>query len=425
MAIFGGGGGGYQAPKLSAIQIQSIGYGSPIQLLLGTDRVSPILIWTANFQRHEHEQSGGKGFGGGGGKSYTYTADIILALAEGEIRGTGRVWHDKDKYDDTAKAGFSFTANGARPQAAWGYLDTQYPTEALAYSGTAYVAASNYQLSDGATLGNHSIETFGLCTSADTAAQNHLDAHIKDVIETFLTDPYFGAVAEQTAQIPLDTAHMHTYCVARGLLISPLLNSTRPAHEYLSEWAKIANAGIVWSEGTLKFRPLSDLAYSNTFGSYAPDTTIAYHFDADDGAVYKLIKPTLKKPQDCYNQVTIEYLDRANDYNNASIVKDDLAAIDDDGLRPAQSIKLECIKVSRVATIVAFTELQRQVYPRDDYEIQTDCDADLLEPVDFITFTCTLMGKIMQRCRVKSIEDNPDGRLVFMVEEAPVGGYCG
>lgn len=424
MAIFGGGGGGYQAPKLSAIQIQSIGFGSPVQVLFGTDRVSPILIWTANFQRHEHEQSGGKG-GGGGGKSYTYTADIMLALVEGEIRGMGRVWRDKNQYDDTTQAGFTYGANGARPQNAWGYLATYYESQALAYSGTAYVAASNYQLSDGATLGNHSIEVFGLCTSADSAAQNHLDAHIKDVIETFLTDPYFGAVAEQTAQIPLGLAHMHTYCVARGLLISPLLNSTRPAHEYLSEWANIANAGIVWSEGTLKFRPLSDQAYSNTFGSYTPDTTIAYHFDADDGAVYELIKPTLKKPQDCYNQVTVEYLNRANDYNAASIVKDDLAAIDDDGLRPAQPLKLECIKVSRVATIVAFTELQRQVYPRDDYEIQTDCDADLLEPVDFVTVSCAFLGLSYTRCRIKSCEDNANGALTFVVEAAPVGGYCG
>lgn len=423
--MFGGGGGGYQAPKLSSIQIQSIGYGSPIQVLFGTGRVSPILIWTANFQRHEHDQSGGKGFGSGGSKSYTYTADIMLAIVEGEIRGLGRVWRDKDKHDNTAKAGFTFTANGARPQSAWGHLTTNYAGQALAYNGTALMAASNYQLTEGATLGNHSVEVFGLRTSADTAAQNHLDAHIKDVIDTFLTDPYFGAIAGQTAQIPLDTAHMHAYCVARGLLISPLLDSTRPAHEYLAEWAKIANAGIVWSEGVLKFRPLSDLAYSNAFGSYAPDTTIAYHFDADDGAVYELIRPTLKKSQDCYNQVTIEYLNRANDYNDASIIKDDLASIDDDGLRPADAVKLECIKVSRVATIVALTELQRQLYLRDDYEIQTDCDADLLEPVDFVTVSCAYLGLNTTRCRVKSCEDNADGSLTFIVEAAPTGGYCG
>lgn len=420
-----GGGGGYQAPKLSAISIQAIGHGAPIQLLFGTDRVSPILIWTANFLRHEHDQSGGKGVGGGGGQSYTYTADVLFAVTEGEVRGFGRVWRDKNRHDDLAKAGFSWWAPGARPQTAWGHLTTNYSGQALAYSGLALLGASNYALSDGATLGNHSVETFGLLTSADSNAQNHLDAHIKDIIATFLTDPYFGAVAGQTAQIPLDMAHMHTYCVARGLLISPLLNSTRPAHEYLTEWAKIANAGIVWSEGTLKFRPLSDISYSGAFGSYTPNTTISYHFDADDGAVYALIRPARKTSQDCYNQVTVEYINRNNDYNDASIIKDDLALIDDDGLRPADPLKLDCIKLTRVAVIVAYTALQQGLYLRNDYEIQTDCNADLLEPVDFVTVSCSALGLDHARCRVKSCEDNAGGALTFIVEEAPTGGYCG
>jgi len=241
----------------------------------------------------------------------------------------------------------------------------------------------------------------------------------------FLTDPYFGAVAEQTAQIPLALDHLHDYCAARGLLISPLLNSTRAAHEYLSEWAKIANAGIIWSEGVLKFRPLSDIAYSGDFGSYTPDTTISYHFDADDGAVYELIKPTRKKPQDRFNQVTVEYLNRVNDYNDASIVKDDLAAIDQDGLRPADTLKLECIKLTRVAVIVAYTGLQQSLSLLNDYEIQTDCDADLLEPVDFVTVSCAGLGLSNARCRVKSCEDNANGALTFIVEDAPIGAYCG
>ncbi|MDD2725409.1 MAG: phage tail protein [Methylovulum sp.] len=421
----GGGGGGYDAPKLSAIAVQSIGYGTPVQVLMGTDRVSPILGWTANFRRVEKDSGGGKGMGGSGGKQTVYYADVLMFVCEGPIRGFGRVWRDKKKHDTLAKAGFSFSNTGLRPQAAWGNLTVNFPAQALAYSGTALVAASSYELSDGATLGNHAIETFGLLTSAGPAAQNHLDAHIQDVISEFLTNPYWGAISSQSAQIMLDTAHCHDYCRARGLLVSPLLSSVRPAHEYLAEWAQIANAGIVWSEGVLKFRPYADHAFSGDFGSYAPDTQIRRHFDADDGAVYEHIEPTRKKPQDCYNSVAVKYLNRAREYNESIIKKDDLAAIDADGLRPAEDIELECIKLANVAAIVAYTQLQRYLYIRNQYRITTDCDADLLEPVDFITVSSAGLGLVNHRCRIVSIDDNQNGSLTLSVEDAPIGAYSG
>ena len=422
--MFGGGGGGFQAPKISSIKISSIGQGTPIPLLFGTARVSPVLIASANFKRKEVKSPGGKG-GGTGGKSYEYSSDLLFAVCEGEIRGYGKAWRDKDRFDTLADSGFTFYVNGTIPQLAWGHWVTNVPDKALPYSGTALVAGSAYKLNDGATLGNHSFEVFGLQTSATVDAPNHLDAYPKDIIGGFISNPHYGAVDPVSAVLPLDTTAMHDYCKARGIVISPLLDSVRPAHEWLAEWAMIANTGIVWSEGVLKFRPYSDLPYISAAGSYTPDTAIRYHFDADDGNVWDFVKHDADKTIDSYNRVTIECLNRANDYNEFAVTRDDLADIDQKGLRDAPSEKYECIKQPRIAVIVALTKLQSVLYRRERYSIVTDCDADLLEPVDFVALTCTPLGLSTTRCRVKSIKDYQEGKLELIVEEAPTGGYCG
>lgn len=418
--MFGGGDSAAKTPALSALSIQSMGYGVPIQICYGTNRVSPILGWTADFEAVEApSSSGGKMFGGGasGGGSYSYYSAIMLFIGEGatSIRGFGKVWRDKDIYDNITKAGFTFAVSGG--QDVWGYIATKHPDQALTYRPLALVAASKYPLRDGATLGNHSIEVFGRKISETDTDQNYIDAHIKEVISDFLNNTRYGAIDGNTASLTLDMAAMHDYTVARNLLISPLLTEQRQAYEYLKEWALIANSGIVWSEGKLKFIPYADQDFTNAYGSYTADTTIRYTFDNDN--IEEPITVIIKKKIDCYNQVTVECLNRNNAYNKLPVPAADQSDVENFGLRDAETIVLHAICVPATAKIVAHTELQRGLYIRKEYTIKGWCDADLLEPLDFITLPDD------KRCRVKSITDSQDGRLTITAEEAPEGVYCG
>lgn len=419
-----GGGRGSSAPALSAISIQTMGYGVPVQVAYGSTRVSPTLGYLADFTATAHESSsGGKGGGDGGGSiSYTYAATIEFFVCEGVIRGYGKAWRDKDIYADTVAAGFNFLSLGTYPQSTWGVVDTYHPTESLAYSGTALLGASSYQLGSNAALGNHSVEVFGRCLSAISTDQNYLDAHVRDVVIDFLTEAHYGAIASQSA-VDLETDRMHDYCRACGILISPLLRSQKPAHEYLSQWAMVANAGLVWSEGKLKFIPYADENITGNGVNFISDNAIRYAFDDDTMA--ELIKPRRKKPADAFNSVPFECLDRANDYNKFADAAKDQASIESVGIRPASSLMLDCICVPGTAVKVAHTQLLRGLYIRKEYTISGWCDADLLEPLDFISVTDVDLGENAVRCRVTAIEDGQEGVLTITAEEAPLGCFNG
>ena len=65
--------------------------------------------------------------------------------ARGRFRGVNYVWRDQSTYT-LARLGLTLF-NGTTPQTVWGYLAGTYPTEALAYQGTAYVCAAELSIS--------------------------------------------------------------------------------------------------------------------------------------------------------------------------------------------------------------------------------------------------------------------------------------
>ena len=64
-------------------------------------------------------------------------------------------------------------------------LATAYPSQALAYQGTAYVCASDYSLGDSATLDNHNFEVQGFFFGSGI---NGVDADPAQVVNDFLTN---------------------------------------------------------------------------------------------------------------------------------------------------------------------------------------------------------------------------------------------
>ncbi len=306
-AIFGGPKASLK-PDYTGLQLQTATATLPIPILWGQSKLAPNVVFYANF-RTQNVKSGGKGglFSPSAPAGYNYSADVILALCEGPVSNIGYVWRGQSTYTLSSLGLTLF--DGTTPQATWSYLAATYPNEALAYQGTAFVCAANYQLGGAASIGNHNFEIVGILAGTGV---NGVDADPAQVIYDFLTNAQYGAGFDPAA-INLTTlygsggdASLQTYCRAMGIAFSPLLSSPEQGSSALSRWLQILNCAAVWSGGQLKFIPYGDQAISagnglKTFtapipipaqlsnGTYpAPSLVVSTpgNFVADGGVVY-------------------------------------------------------------------------------------------------------------------------------------------
>lgn len=128
--------------------------------------------------------------GGGGGKKggapATYTADVILGLGEGVITAVTTVYRNQ-KTTTLANIGLTL-ATGEVGQAVWGYLESTYPNEALAYSGEAYLHAEAFGLGTSGTLPSDGFEV--IANLAGTACDG---ADPSQVVEFIASNPQCGS----------------------------------------------------------------------------------------------------------------------------------------------------------------------------------------------------------------------------------------
>ena len=301
-------------PDFTGLQINTSITTLPVPIIWGQTKAAPNVIYYSNFQTNGGggKGSGGKGglFSGGGSSSTTYSADVMLALCEGQIGGIGLIWKDQSVYT-LAELSLTFF-NGATPQAVWGYLAASNPNEALAYWGTAYVCAANYNLGSSATIGNHNFEVLGLRAGSGV---NGIDADPALVIQDFLTSPQFGAgflsgwISTALLLGVSGDASVQTYCRALGIAFSPALVTLESGSSILSRWLQILNCAGFWSEGLLKIVTYADQAIPATTqrsttasqivptppGSGYPFIVVvgAPEFVADGGVIYTTTKKAL------------------------------------------------------------------------------------------------------------------------------------
>jgi hypothetical protein len=261
-------GGNNAKPDFTALQIQTATSTLPIPIVWGRNKISPNLIWYANFQAVPG--GSGKGIGGKGGlvgggaaaaADYTYTADVIMALCEGPIAGVGQVWKDLSVYGLEQLGLGNFP--GTTPQEVWPYLAEVYPYNALAYQGTAYVWGAGYNLGDSAAIGNHNFEIVGILSGTGA---NGTDADPALVIQDFLTNAQYGAgfnpASIDSASLFTNADSFQAYCKAMGFCFSPALVSQEQASSILTRWLQLFSTAAVWSGGLLKFIPYGDTAIS-------------------------------------------------------------------------------------------------------------------------------------------------------------------
>ena len=418
-----------KAPMLGALRIQQSSYGLTVPVVFGRTRISGNMGWYGDFVAVAHtktENSGGKG--GGGVKQtqtdYTYEAAVIMILGEGMITGVPSAWRAKERFTSLpgssalSQLGLAL-ASGSIGQATWGYLTTNHADQALGYSGFAYVFAANYQLTDTAEVYNHSFEVDGKLQFGSGIVDADASAFIPDV----LTSDQYGAgfPADRIA----DLSWYGSYVQAMGLFLSPAMVEQREAREWIKDWCDMTNSAPVWSEGLLKIIPYGDAAASGNGATFVPNTTPVYDLTDDDFIVSRPgedpVKVTRKSPADAYNKVTIEYVDRENQYNVATAEASDLRSIELYGPRPAPVMKMHAINDSAVANLVAYLLLQRYLYVRKTHKFKLGWRYSRLEAMDLVTLPETVTGAGRIPVLIKKTSDSELGAIDIEADDWPLG----
>ena len=418
--LFGGGGMSTSDTPLTGMTIQSSSNGKPIPIVYGTTRVTPNLLWYGDFTPIEHTTSqGGKG-GGSSSTTHTYTASLILGLCEGPVAGIPNAFIDKSVVDPSTL--FSLFL-GTYPQSPWSYLTSSHADQAIGYQGITYAAAASYDLGNSSNLPNHSFEVSGKLILSGTS-----DADPSQVVSDLLTSQIYGV---PNAPPISGLTQYSNYCRAAGILISPCYDTQTAAAQMITDLAQITNTGIYVSEGVLKLVPYGDAALTLNGATYTPVLTVIANLGDDDflgnsGADPVIVKrnaiaATVSTTADAYNQVTVEYLDRANSYNVSTVVVQDQAAIDVYGLRPMSNITAHQIANAAAANVVAMLILQRAVYVRSQYSFRLGWQWCYLEPTDLVTLTDSALGLNLYPVRILSVDEDEFGTLTVLAEDAPPG----
>lgn len=409
--------------RILSLQVQQSSQGLTLPVVYGRARVAGNLIWYGDFTTIETKTTTRQGGKGGGGVkqediSYTYEAAVMMALCEGEIKGIGRIWRDKEKFESLSQLRLNL-AKGGDEQPTWTHLQQpKHQAQAINYSGTAYIYSPNYELTKSAQIYSHNFEVIGKMGYSSSIP----DANPSEIIRDMLTNQNYGCgfPAENLG----DTSVYGVYCRAAGIFLSPVYSEQTEAQQNISELLEQTNSAAVFSQGRLKIVPYGDVKLSGNGAAYVPNLTPVYDLTDDDFIVSGAEDPLTverKTNADAYNQIQVEYLDRANDYNIAVAEVKDQANIEQYGLRPKDAVKMHGICDAKVANHVAQLLLQRALYVRNEYEFKLGWKYCLLEPMDLVTLTDEGLGLNKTPVRIIEIEEDEEGVLTVKAEDFPMG----
>ena len=306
---------------------------------------------------------------------------------------------------------------GSRPQTPWSYLTSKHPGQDLGYNGIAYVAAQAMDLGESGTLSNLSFEVLGILPFGGGIP----DAEPSAIIADMLANQFYGLAGVVT---PGDLTQYRNFCTAgdghgNGLFLSPVLDAQKAASDWIQEILDITNAAAVWSEGVLKIIPYGDTTAVGNGATFIPNTSPIYDLTTSD-----LLAPVvIKRPSvaDVMNSVSIEFANRANDYNPDVAEDKDDAMIALYGLRKASPVQAHSITTTTVAKFAANLLRKRSVEIRATYTFTLGWQFNLLEPMDLVTLTIPELGYNKKPVRITAMREDDSGKLEVDCEDFPWG----
>jgi hypothetical protein len=418
--------------KYDGIVVQSSLLGISIPKGWGTNKVGCNLMDYLDFSAKQ--TSSGKG---GANPQYTYKATLVLGIVQGPISGVRTIYKDQAYYTATASgskevngttitisskspeqaAGITEIFTGEIGQAPWTYLQTDAPTHAIGYSGICYAAAYHYPLDTSATSPNHNFEVqFNIRATVQGVVQD--DANPADILNDLLPD-----VPRWPANAIGDLSTYSTYCLAQGLLLSPVANNGRQASDLVTEIMTATNSDCFWSDGQLKVAPYGDTAITNNGATYTPNLTPIYALGWDDiipnSKGEDPIQWDLTRTLEAYNYVQVSFLDRTLQYATNTATAVDQANINAFGRRQQSPQEFDSVCLMSTASTIAQLMVQRSANVRRTAQFTVSELFGLLDPMDLITVPLRDGGNRL--VRIVEANEQHDGSIQLQVEEMLVG----
>ena len=411
-------------PPATALRIQTSVLGIPRPIGWGQARLSGNLLWYGDFVASPVKSTNaGKGLGGGGsGKgtsgssSYNYSAAVLIGLCEGPISGVLSVWNNKT---EQALSDLNLVLlNGSYSQDPWGYLTSKHPDQALAYRGTACLAAGPMQLGTSQELPNLSFETLFAINSAIPGLP---DADPADVLTDILTNPYYG-IGFPESEIG-DLTLWSTYCRALGLLVSPTLTSQSDAASFIGDLVKATNSELVYNGSTLTVVPYGDEVITGNGYTYTPPSQALFDFGDDDilpnssgPSQNSGIWLTRNATNEAKNIIPVEYLDRGMDYNPDVVTATDDASRAQNGPLNAEKASYHFFCIQAAAQMCAQLLLGRE-QARNTGQIIVGPEYFMLDPMDINEYVDAILGADNQGIRFGEMTENDDDSFTIAIEE--------
>lgn len=310
--------------------------------------------------------------------------------------------------------------NGSNTQTPWSYMVSAHPSKALGYRNSAYLANSALDLGANGEIPQYSFEVVGLAVATGS---NSLDANLADVLPLMLSNTRYG-VGMPSSSLG-DYSLLRQYLNASGLLLSPVLDGQRATSEILTELFRAANSAPVWSEGVLKVIPYGERQLVGNGSTYTPNMTPVYDLSEVDFIAEAGSPPVtvhVADDKDLWNKRTVEFFNRANNYNAEPVDLEDQADIELYGLRSADIEALHCITQKSVALLALDNILKRGLYTEPySYEFKLSWKYVRLECMDLVTLTCASLGMSKLPVRIRSIEEDEEGVLTIIAEPLAFG----
>lgn len=404
------------AERINEFQINSASYGEVVPEVLGTTRQSGNVIYYDDFTAHEHKSTQRTGKGGGSKHTnitYTYSVACAIGLCEGPISGIGKVWIDKEIFTYPQSEIQLTLFDGRLGQQPWPYVVSKHPEKALPYSGLAYMAGV-VDLGERGSLPNYNFEVKGKLL--DTG--DGIDVNPADYIVHILK-----GVGIDASQIEgLD--NYRRYCRAADILIStPPNEGAKKAQAIINEIAEITNAILFWSNDRLKIVPLAD----ESIRDWDPHLQVQYDLTADDlipGSDGQLVIYKRKDTSECYNQATVEFLNRANNYEKETVSFEVVADVQKNGMRPASTKQAHYLYTKARAQYYAEQLAMKRLYSRNQYTFHLSWEFCRLEPGDIVTLTDEICQLNKQIVIITAVSEAADGQLEITAEGKPPGTYA-
>lgn len=418
-----------RADRISNFQMTCCDFGTPVPDLCGTIKISPNVINWKDFYSQEIKTTTKSGKSKSTSYSYKYYVYLELALGEG-VSELGACWVGDTKYNSLSVAnntkdaqGFPLTFNSSGTKSS--YMNSKYPSQAVDYDGLAYLhspgggTSGSYLGENSASVPSYAFEVKGQLRNTGDG----IDVNPADFILHILKKIGVWSGSGSEENMVSGIGNFRNYCAANNLLISsPSETSQRKGQDIIKDICDLFDVYFFWSNNKFKIA-IKD--HTKT-GNWNPNKTVIYDLTPDDmleqadGAIVSFSR---KDSSEIYNRFTVEFNNRANDYETETISLELPESIRETGLRQQSTISAPYVYTKNRAIKLAQIASRKNQRERNKYTIKLDWAYALLEPGDLITLTDPVIGLEKQIAMVDSVVENKDGTIQVDLLQYVDGDY--